>query len=55
MVFCWTHASLPAMLNLQSAKNIYFCINTLFYFNIIDLFPLFGINEYSSLEKLRLL
>lgn len=55
MVFCSTHTSLPAMLNLQLAKNIYFGIHSLFYFNINDLFPLFGSIEYSSLEKLRLL
>lgn len=35
-----------------TASQKYFCINSLFYLN--DLFPLFGINEYSSLEKLRL-
>lgn len=55
MVFCSTPTSLPATLDLQLAKTIYFCINTPFYFNINDFFPLFGINEYSSLEKLRLL
>lgn len=50
MVFCSNPTSHPAMLDLQLAKN---CINTPFYFNINDFFPLFGINEYSSMEKLR--
>jgi len=30
VVFCSTHTSLPAMLNSQLTKNIYFCINSLF-------------------------
>lgn len=33
----------------------YFCVNSLFHLNMNDLFPLLGINEYSSLEKFRLL